>query len=57
MNLICFSKPFIPRQILGVQRGLRVEIKDAVDPKGTSPHSIVLLPMPFILYILYEGGE
>jgi hypothetical protein len=57
MNLICFAKPFVPRQILEAQRGLKVEIKDVVDPKGTSPHSHVLLPMSFILYILYKGGE
>jgi hypothetical protein len=57
MNLICFAKPFVPKQILEGQRGLRVEIKDVVDPKGTNPHSLIQLPMPFILYILYEGGE
>lgn len=36
INLICFAKPFIPKQRLESQRGLRVEIKDVVDPNGTS---------------------
>jgi hypothetical protein len=28
-----FTKRFVPKQILEAQRGLRVEIKDVVDPK------------------------
>jgi hypothetical protein len=57
MNLICFAKPFVPKQILEAQRRLKVEIKDAVDPKGSNLHSPILLPMPSFFTFSMKGGE